>query len=174
MNRKIKAKIKALEKEIKEVERISPFTQVSFRALQNSRAIQKRLEVEFAKSLRAKEGRKGLVERLQKVMGENINRAKTIAQTERTRALNGKRYADALRQYKNKLESGTITNVPLFQWVNPRTAKEPRHEHVAISGDVRPVGEEFLPSLRYPGDPNAPASQTINCHCYIRRYNRGK
>ena len=60
--------------------------------------------------------------------------------------------------------------LPKFQWINPRTAKEPRHEHVAISGNVRPVGEEFLPSLRYPGDPQAPASQTINCHCYIRRH----
>ena len=102
-------------------------------------------------------------------MGENINRAKTIAQTERTRALNGKRYADALRQYKNKLENGVITNPPVFQWVNPLRAKEPRHMHVAISGSKRPVGEEFLPGLRYPGDPNAPASQTVNCHCYVRR-----
>ena len=169
MNRKIKAKIKALEKEIKEGERIPPFTQVSFRSLQNSQTIQRRLELEFEKSLRAKEGRKCLVERIQKVMEVNINRAKTIAQTERTRALNGRRYADALRQYKNKLESGVITNPPVFQWVNPLRAKEPRHMHVAISGSKRPVGEEFLPGLRYPGDPNAPASQTVNCHCYVRR-----
>lgn len=169
MNRKIKAKIKALEKEIREVERIPPFTQVSFRSLQNSKAIQRRLELEFEKSLRAKEGRKGLVERIQKVMEVNINRAKTIAQTERTRALNGRRYADALRQYKNKLESGVITNPPVLQWVNPLRAKEPRHMHVAISGSKRPVGEEFLPGLRYPGDPGAPASQTVNCHCYVRR-----
>lgn len=169
MNRKIKAKIKALEKEIREVERIPPFTQVSFRGLQNVRGIQRNLELEFEKSLRAKEGRKGLVERIQKVMGENINRAKTIAQTERTRALNGRRYADALRQYKNKLESGIIPNPPVFQWVNPLRAREPRHMHVAISGSKRKAGEYFLPSLRYPGDPQAPARQTINCHCYIRR-----
>lgn len=173
MNRKIKAKIKSLEKEIKEVERISPFTQVSFRALQNSRAIQKRLEVEFEKSLRAKEGRKGLVERIHKVMGENINRAKTIAQTERTRALNGGRYVQALRNYRDKLKDGTIPNEPLFQWINPRRAKVPRHQHVAISGTVRRAGEDFLPLLRFPGDPRAPASQVINCHCYIRGVKHG-
>ena len=66
-------------------------------------------------------------------------------------------------------ENGVITNPPVFQWVNPLRAKEPRHMHVAISGSKRPVGEEFLPGLRYPGDPNAPASQTVNCHCYVRR-----
>lgn len=174
MNRKIKAKIKSLEKEIREAERVSPFTKASFRNLKNSSTIRTQLEIEFEKSLRAKEGVKGLVERLQKVMGENVYRAQTIAQTERTRSLNGKRYADALREYKEVLESGRIRNVPRFQWVNPRTAKVPRHQHVAISGTVRPAGEEFLPGLRYPGDPNAPASQTINCHCYIRRYTRGQ
>ena len=36
---------------------------------------------------------------------------------------------------------------------------------------LREVGEEFLPSLRYPGDPQAPPSQTIRCHCYLRRVN---
>lgn len=170
MNRKIKAKIKALEKEIKEAERLSPFTKASFRNLQDEKSIRLKLEVEFEKSLRAKEGLKGLVERLQKVMGENLTRAQTIAQTERTRALNGKRYADGLREYKETLESGKLRNAPRFQWINPRTAKVPRHHHVAISGKVLPAGEEFLPGLRYPGDPNAPASQTINCHCYIRRH----
>ena len=169
MNRKIRAKIKALEKEIRRAERETPFTRVAFRNLSSERSILARLQVEFEKSIRAKEGRKGLVERLQKVMGENLNRAQTIAQTERTRALNGRRYADALRQYKNKLESGIITNPPVFQWVNPLRAREPRHMHVAISGSKRPVGEEFLPGLRYPGDPGAPASQTVNCHCYVRR-----
>ena len=172
MHRKIKARIKALDREIRALERESPFTKAAFLNLQNSNVIRTQLEVEFEKSLRAKEGRKGLVQRLQKVMGENLTRAQTNAQTERTRALNGKRYADALREYKEVLESGTIRIAPHFQWVNPLRAKQPRHQHVAISGTVKAVGEEFLPGLRFPGDPNAPASQVINCHCYIRRVNK--
>lgn len=172
MNRKIKAKIKALDKEIRQVEKGSPYTKAAFRRLTNEKAILTQLQVELEKSIKAKEGRKGLVQRLQKVLGENTTRAQTIAQTERTRALNGKRYAEALKKYRDKLKGGTITTKPKFQWVDPRTAKVPRHQHVAISGTVRPVGEEFLPGLRYPGDPNAPASQVINCHCYIRRYTR--
>ena len=173
MNRKIKAEIKALDKEIRKAEKGSPYTKAAFRHLTDEKSILTQLQVEFEKSLKAKEGREGLVQRLQKVLGENTTRAQTIAQTERTRALNGKRYTDALKDYRDKLENGTITNKPRFQWIDPRTAKVPRHQHVAISGTVRPVGEEFLPGLRYPGDPNAPARQVINCHCYIRRYNRG-
>lgn len=173
MNRKIKARIKALDKEIREVERESPFSRVALNRLGNRRAILTQLQVEFEKSLKAKEGRKGLVQRLQKVMGASVERAQTIAQTERTRALNGGRYAEALRNYRDKLKDGTIPNKPLFQWINPRRAKVPRHQHVAISGTVRRAGEDFLPLLRYPGDPRAPASQVINCHCYIREVKHG-
>ena len=169
MNRKIRAKIKALEKEIRRAERETPFTRMAFRNLSSERSILARLQVEFEKSIRAKEGRKGLVERLQKVMGENLNRAQTIAQTERTRALNGTRYAEALKQYRNKWADGVIPKPVYFQWVNPLYAKQPRHQHVSISGTVKEAGQEFLPMLKYPGDPDAHASQTINCHCYIRR-----
>lgn len=152
----------------------SPFTKLSLDNLGNEALIRKRLQVEMEKHFRAKEGAEGLVGRLQKVMGENLTRAKTIAQTERTRALNGTRVSDAIRKYLQDYEKAAKghrkrPDMPMFQWVNPLRAKEPRHMHVAISGSKRPVGEEFLPGLRYPGDPNAPASQTVNCHCYIRR-----
>lgn len=155
----------------------SPFTKLSLDNLGNEEIIRRQLQVEIEKHFRAKEAASGLVERIQRVMGATLNRAKTTAQTEHTRALNGTRISDAIRQYLTDYDKAVKGNqkrpdVPKFQWINPRTAKEPRHEHVAISGDVREAGEYFLPSLRYPGDPNAPASQTINCHCYIRRYTR--
>lgn len=152
----------------------SPFTKMSLDNLGNEEIIRRQLQVEIEKHFRAKEGSSGLVERIRKVTGATMNRARTAAQTERTRALNGERVSAAIRDYLEKYDKAVKEHrkrpeLPVFQWVNPRTAKEPRHEHVAISGDMRPVGEEFLPSLRYPGDPNAPASQTVNCHCYVRR-----
>lgn len=152
----------------------SPFTKLSLDNLGNEEIIRRQLQVEIEKHFRAKEATSGLVERIQRVMGATLNRAKTTAQTERTRALNGTRISDAIRQYLTDYDKAVKghrkrPDVPKFQWVNPRTAKEPRHEHVAISGDVREAGEYFLPSLRYPGDPQAPASQTVNCHCYIRK-----
>lgn len=154
----------------------TPFTKLSLDNLGNEEAIRRRLEVEFEKHLRAKDGVSGLTDRIQKVMGETLTRAKTIAQTERTRALNGTRVSEAIRQYLADYDKAVQGHrkrpeVPVFQWVNPLRAREPRHMHVAISGDRREVGEEFLPGLRYPGDPNAPPSETVNCHCYVRRVN---
>lgn len=155
-------------------EQESPFTKMSLDNLGNEEIIRRQLQVEIEKHIRAKEGSSGLVERIRKVTGATMNRAWTAAQTERTRALNGTRVSSAIREYIEKYDKAVKGHrkrpeLPVFQWVNPGTAKEPRHMHVAISGDKRPVGEEFLPSLRYPGDPNAPASETINCHCYVRR-----
>lgn len=158
-------------------EQESPFTKLSLDNLGNPEIIRRQLQVEIEKHIRAKEASSGLVERIRKVAGISLARAKATAQTEKTRALNGTCIAEAIRQYQKDYDKAVKGHrkrpeLPKFQWINPRTAKEPRHEHVAISGNVRPVGEEFLPSLRYPGDPQAPASQTVNCHCYIRRYTR--
>lgn len=155
-------------------EQESPFTRLSLDNLGNPEIIRRQLQVEIEKHIRAKEASSGLVERIRKVAGISLARAKATAQTEKTRALNGTRVAEAIRQYQKDYDKAVKGHrkrpeLPKFQWINPRTAKEPRHEHVAISGNVRPVGEEFLPSLRYPGDPQAPASQTVNCHCYVRR-----
>lgn len=155
-------------------EQESPFTKLSLDNLGNPEIIRRQLQVEIEKHIRAKEASSGLVERIRKVAGISLARAKATAQTEKTRALNGTRIADAIRQYQKDYDKAVKGHrkrpeLPKFQWINPRTAKEPRHEHVAISGNVRPVGEDFLPSLRYPGDPQAPASQTVNCHCYVRR-----
>lgn len=155
-------------------EQESPFTKLSLDNLGNPEIIRRQLQVEIEKHIRAKEASSGLVERIRKVAGTSLARAKATAQTEKTRALNGTRIAEAIRQYQKDYDKAVKGHrkrpeLPKFQWINPRTAKEPRHEHVAISGNVRPVGEEFLQSLRYPGDPQAPASQTVNCHCYVRR-----
>lgn len=155
-------------------EQESPFTKLSLDNLGNPEIIRRQLQVEIEKHIRAKEASSGLVERIRKVAGISLARAKATAQTEKTRALNGTRIAEAIRQYQKDYDKAVKGHrkrpeLPKFQWINPRTAKEPRHEHVAISGNVRPVGEEFLPTLRYPGDPQAPASQTVNCHCYVRR-----
>lgn len=155
-------------------EQESPFTKLSLDNLGNEEIIRRQLQVEIEKHFRAKEGVQGLADRIRDVADTTMNRAKTIAQTERTRALNGARVSEAIRQYLTEYDKAVKGHrkrpeLPVLQWVNPLRAKEPRREHVRISGTKRPVGEEFLPGLHYPGDPNAPASQTVNCHCYVRR-----
>ena len=46
-----------------------------------------------------------------------------------------------------------------------------RETHAALNGKTIPNDEAFVTiegnALMYPGDPNAPASEIINCHCVL-------
>lgn len=152
----------------------SPFLQASLDGLADRTAVRKQLQVELEKHIRAKEGFSGLLDRIQRVTGYNAQRASTIAQTEKTRAVNGTRVGKAIDEYladydKAKRAHRKRPELPRFQWVHTNAAKEPRPSHIAISGEIRAVGEEFLPGLKFPGDPDAPPGQTIHCHCYVRQ-----
>lgn len=150
-------------------------TRVALNDIGNPAGVRRAMQREFETALRGKESTAQLVDRLVRVAGVSQTRAATIAQTERTRAANGSRYAQAIEEYLRAYDKAVKGHrkrpaLPVFQWINPRYAKEPRPHHVAISGKRCKVGEEFLPGLHYPGDPDAPARETINCHCYIRRW----
>lgn len=168
-----KIDLKALSDFADEITAEPAFTKMSLNNLGNEELIRRQLQVELEKHLRAHESTEDLVKRIQKVSGIFRDRAMTAAQTEKTRTASGNRAAKAIRQYLADHEKAVKNHrkrpdPPDGQWINPRTAKEPRHQHVAISGTIRPLGQEFLPNLRVPGDPAAPPSQTIRCHCYLR------
>lgn len=156
----------------------SPFLQASLDGLADRAEIRRRLQTELEKHIRSKEGFDGLLDRIQKVTQYNASRAAAIAQTEKTRAVNGSRVSQAISDYLEQYEKARKQHrkrpaLPRFQWVHTNAAKEPRRAHIAISGEIRAVGEEFLPGLKYPGDPDAPPSETIHCHCYVRRVREG-
>jgi hypothetical protein len=101
-------------------------------------------------------------------------RAVRIARTEKTRASNGCRYAQILQEYIDeyelcKREKRKRPDRPIVIWIDPKTAREPREGHVAMTGTGVPVGTPFPNGLYYPGDPDAPVEEIANCHCYIRR-----
>lgn len=151
-----------------------PMTKVALDGLNDPEGIRRQLQAELERHIKAKEGFSGLMERIQKVTAANASRAARIAQTEKTRAVNGSRVGKAIGEYLEAYEHARQRHqkrpeLPRFQWVHTNAAREPRHSHIALSGTVREVGSEFLPGLKYPGDPDAPASETINCHCYVRR-----
>ena len=90
-------------------------------------------------------------------------RAETIAQTEILRAVN-KANQEA---YEQAIESGVLDREQLVRvWVT-RGDLAVRSSHVALNGEERAIDEDFKPNLRFPGDPRAPASETINCRCRI-------
>lgn len=93
------------------------------------------------------------VQGIKDVFRASLSRARTIARTETQIAMAASRFA----QYE---EEGVDEHV----WV---TAGDEfvRDSHKALDGEIRYVGDEFLPNLTRPGDPNAEPSEIINCRC---------
>lgn len=164
--------------ELEELRRIAdvmpPMTMVALDDMSNPERTRRELREAFEASLRSKESYSEMVARLEGVAEMKSARAERIARTERTRAANGSRMAAAINEYiaayeKAKKNHRRRPPLPEFEWIHRNVSREPRPHHEAISGTVKKIGEYFLPGLHYPGDPDAPAHETINCRCYIRR-----
>ena len=148
-----------------------PFSKIAYNNLGNDLVIVSRLNREMETWMRSKKGVDELIGRIQHVTGMSYNQAKRVAQTERTRVQGQARYEAITAE--NKQRRTKKQHAAKKEWVHRNAAKEPRKTHAAMSGDIVRANEYFQTPdgnrLLYPGDPNAPASETINCHCYIRK-----
>lgn len=96
-------------------------------------------------------------------------RAETIARTEALRAA----HQGTEELYSQALERGQLSADELVRtWrAGPKTP-EARDGHQALDGLEQPIGGVFTnpftgERLRYPGDPEAPVSETANCRCVV-------
>lgn len=94
-------------------------------------------------------------------------RAKTIARTEALRAVHAG--SDELMQ--QAIEQGKVDQAQIEQeWHTSLDGRE-RDSHRTMDGQTRPYGQPFTTgagvSIRYPGDPAAPGSETIQCRCAV-------
>lgn len=92
-------------------------------------------------------------------------RSSTIARTESTRVAH--QGSDEL--YRQIIDRGDVDRDQLAQtWIHHRAPNE-RDFHVVMDGQTRAWGEKFKSGLgnllAYPGDPEAPAEETIHCKC---------
>jgi hypothetical protein len=94
-------------------------------------------------------------------------RAETIARTETTRVLNTARQETTERVIE---ESGIPEDDVVRTWAATDDNRT-RDTHAAMDGQERGLNEPFeSPSgatLMFPGDPEAPADETINCRCAV-------
>lgn len=88
------------------------------------------------------------------------NSAKNIAFTEVGRVQNGSRFDSFISAY----DSGLIIDK---MWKHSGAAKEPRWQHVNMSGETVPLDKPFSNGGMYPLDPSLPASEVCYCHCYM-------
>lgn len=94
------------------------------------------------------------------------HRAEVIGRTEALRAVNqGNEEA-----YRQAIDAGTIDAQDLERkWVT-RTDGRERETHLFLNEQTRGWGEPWVTihgPIRYPGDPDAPASETIQCRCTL-------
>lgn len=96
-------------------------------------------------------------------------RAGVVAQTEALGAVN--EAEDEM--WQQAVESGAIDPATVKNIWHISPVVENRDSHLAMNGQVRAFGESFVSGdgffLRFPGDPAAPASEVVNCHCVVAR-----
>lgn len=146
------------------------FDRIAWDNLSRPSDVEARLRREMEINLRGGYGVNDLIDRIQRVTGFERYRARRIAITERTSTVNGSRQKAIEEENRNRKPGEKATRK---MWVHSHYPKEPRQNHAAASGQVRYAKHYFVMGngarLMYPGDPNAPAKERINCRCYIRR-----
>jgi hypothetical protein len=94
------------------------------------------------------------------------HRAEVIGRTEALRAV----HQGNEEMYRQAIADGTIDADRLERkWVT-RTDGRERQTHLLLNEEKRAWGETWVTVngvLRYPGDPDAPAAETIQCRCAI-------
>ena len=100
-------------------------------------------------------------------------RSEVIARTEALRAV----HQGTEELYQQAFETGELSPSQLERtWLiaggtNAQGQSRTRDTHQTMNGQQRPVGEAFISgagvSLRYPGDEDAAAEETVQCRCVI-------
>lgn len=94
------------------------------------------------------------------------HRAKVIGRTEALRAVN----QGNEEGYRQAIANGDIRADQLKREWRTRTDGRERRTHLLLNGQEKAWGETWVTEngeLKYPGDPDAPAKETIQCRCAI-------
>lgn len=93
-------------------------------------------------------------------------RSEVIGRTEALRAV----HAGTEETYRQAIDEGVVEPQQLRRkWVTARDERV-RHSHSSLNGQERGIDEVWEAEggvLRYPGDPSAPASETVQCRCAL-------
>lgn len=140
----------------------SPMSKIAYNNLGDNPAIRRRLQNELAQATVLGEGQHKLIERIRKVTGMSVSQARRVAQTERTRVQSQARWQAG--------EEAMAAGVGVYNTWSTRMINS-RDTHISLNGKKAMQGDAFVTSagnsLKYPGDPTAPAREVINCHCVL-------
>lgn len=94
------------------------------------------------------------------------HRAEVIGRTEALRAV----HQGNEEAYRQAIADGTLDATKLERTWRTRLDGRERKTHMFLNGQKRGWGETWVTEngeLRYPGDPEAPAKETVQCRCAI-------
>lgn len=138
------------------------FSKIAYQHLGKNKVIRDALQSQMAQAAILGESQEKIIKRIQKVTGQAEYQARRVAQTERNRVQSQAR-ADALHE---AAQAGVIVTK---KW--SARMRNTRDSHAALNGVEIPENEKFRTiwgnELRYPGDPEAPAKEVINCFCVL-------
>ena len=122
-------------------------------------AIRRRLQNEMAQATILGESQRDIIKRIRKVTGQTVSQARRVAQTERTRVQSQARWQAGNEAAAMGLR---VYNTWSTRMINSRES------HIRLNGKSALQGERFPGSvLRFPGDPEGPAREVINCFCVL-------
>ena len=137
----------------------SPFSRLAYQNMGQNPAIRRRLQNELAQATILGESQKEIIKRIRKVTGQTVAQARRVAQTERTRVQSQARWQAGNEAAAMGLR---VYNTWSTRMINSRES------HIRINGKSTLQGERFPGSvLRFPGDPEGPAREVINCFCVM-------
>lgn len=143
-------------------DKMPPFSKIAYKNLGQNKTALHRLQNEMAIAVTNGESQKKMVERIRNVTGQTVKQARGVAQTERTRIQSQAR--------SDTIHEAAEMGIRVTKTWSTRM-RNSRETHVALNGQTVLDGEKFISisgaELEYPGDPNAPAAEVINCHCVL-------
>ena len=133
------------------------FTKIAFKHAKDIDNIIRDLKRELGVAIIKGDSINNITKRVAKVTGKNSFNSRRIARTETTRIQNSGRM--------NAIVYGQDMGLELRkQWISTIDSHT-RDRHLHLNLKIVPMDKEFETNLKYPGDPNASAEQTINCRC---------